>query len=274
MGIANHMQCNDYMMENDEETKRLIVKTDVEVVKEQARWAGIAPGMRLVDVGCGPGITTHTLDGLVQPGGSSLGFDLSGKRAFYGNQHYAGETLKFEQRDALNPLEDFGQFDFAWIRFVLEYHNTNSFELVQNVSKIVKPGGILCLIDLDYNCETHYGHSDRMGRALTEILKNVQQKVNFDPYVGRKLYAYLYDLGYQDIDVKVGAHHTIFGALKDSDDFNWTKKVEVAGRQNYDFAEYPGGFEEFREEFRTFFASHRRFTYTPIISCRGRKPLS
>jgi SAM-dependent methyltransferase len=268
------MQCSNYMMENDEETKRLIVKTDVEVVKQQALWAGVQPGMRLVDVGCGPGITTHALNQLVQPGGSSLGFDLSGRRADYGNAHYASDTLRFEQRDALTPIEDFGQFDFAWIRFVLEYHHKNSFELVQNVDKIVKPGGILCLIDLDYNCLTHYGLSARMERALFQIMQNIEKRANFDAYVGRKLYAYLYDLGYQDIEVKVGAHHTIYGALKDSDDFNWTKKVEVAARQNYDFSEYPGGFEEFREEFQGFFASPRLFTYTPIISCRGRKPLS
>ena len=265
------MQAHNYLMENDEETKRLIVKTNTDQVVQQALWAGLAPGMRAVDVGCGPGITTHTLNDLVQPGGSMLGFDLSGKRAAYGKKHYSGPSINFEQRDALQPLSDFGQFDFAWIRFVLEYHYTNSFELVQNVSKIIKPGGILCLIDLDYNCLSHFGHTPRMERAIAAIMKNIEKKVNFDAYVGRKLYSYLYDLGYQDIDVKVGAHHQIFGALKESDDFNWTKKVEVAAR-HYNFEEYEGGFEEFFEEFNAFFASERRFTYTPIISCRGRKP--
>jgi SAM-dependent methyltransferase len=258
-------------MENDEETKRLIVKTDRDHVVQQALWAGIAPGMRVVDVGCGPGMTTQILNELVQPGGSSLGFDLSETRAAFGKKHYGGASLEFQQRDALQPLSDFGMFDFAWIRFVLEYHHTNSFELVQNVSNIIKPGGTLCLIDLDYNCLSHYGHSPRMERALAAIMKNIEEKVNFDAYVGRKLYSYLYDLGYEEIDVKVGAHHQIFGALRESDDFNWTKKVEVSAR-HYSFEEYEGGYQEFLEEFNEFFASPRRFTYTPIIFCRGRKP--
>ena len=40
----------------------------------------------------------------------------------------------------------------------------------------------------------------------------------------------------------------------------------------YQFREYEGGYEEFFEEFKRFFNEPRRFTYTPLISCRGYKP--
>ncbi|MBW2100511.1 MAG: methyltransferase type 11, partial [Deltaproteobacteria bacterium] len=40
------------------------------------------------------------------------------------------------------------------------------------------------------------------------------------------------------------------------------------------FDEYEGGYEEFFEEFKRFFADPRRFTYTPVISCRGCKPVT
>jgi SAM-dependent methyltransferase len=267
------MQSYDYLMENSEESKRLVIKTDNDVLAQQAQWAGIAPGMRVIDIGCGPGKTTHMLSELVQPGGSALGVDLSEERASFAQQNYGSDSVSFARRDLLKPMGDLGQFDFAWVRFLLEYHLSDSFELVQNVSSIIKPGGTLCLIDLDYNCLSHFGHTPRMERAVAAIMKNVEEKENFDPYVGRKLYSFLYDLGYVDIDVKVEAHHQIFGALKDTDNFNWTKKVEVAAR-HYGFTEYEGGFEEFQEEFRSFFSSPRRFTYTPLISCCGRKPHS
>ena len=267
------MRSYNYLMENAEESKRLVLKTGSDALVQQALWAGIAPGMRVVDVGCGPGKTTHMLNELVQPEGSALGIDLSEERASFAQKYYSSDTVSFARRDLLKPLSDLGEFDFAWVRFLLEYHLADSFDLVRNVSSIIKPGGTLCLIDLDYNCLSHFGHTPRMERALAAIIKNVEQKENFDPYVGRKLYSFLYDLGYQDIDVKIEAHHQIFGELKETDDFNWTKKVEVAAR-HYRFDEYPGGFEEFLEEFREFFASPRRFTYTPLISCRGRKPLS
>jgi hypothetical protein len=60
--------------------------------------------------------------------------------------------------------------------------------------------------------------------------------------------------------------------LKESDACNWFKKVEVASAKlNYRFAEYPGGYDEFMEDFKRFFADPGRFTYTPVISCRGLK---
>ena len=267
------MQTYNYLMENPEESKRLVVKTNSDSLVQQAQWAGIAPGMRVVDIGCGPGATTQMLGDLVQPGGSALGVDLSEERASFARLNYGSDTVSFANRDLLQPLDDLGSFDFAWVRFLLEYHRSDSYQLVQNVSNIIKPGGTLCLIDLDYNCLSHFGHTPRMERTVAAIMKNVQEKENFVPYVGRKLYSFLYDLGYQGIDVKVEAHHQIFGELKQVDEFNWAKKIEVSAR-HYTFDEYEGGFEEFQEEFRAFFASPRRFTYTPLISCCGRKPRS
>ena len=267
------MQAKKYLMENDQESLRLDMKTDNDVTKRQAQWAGLAPGMRVVDIGCGPGKTTSTLGDLVQPGGAALGVDGSEQRLQFAEEHYVSDIVSFACRDFLEPLSPLGQFDFAWVRFLLEYHSSNCFELVQNISGCVKPGGILCLIDLDHNCLSHFGQTPRLERAIAAIMKSLAENDNFDPYVGRKLYSFLYDLGYEDIDVKVEAHHQIFGELNEVDAFNWTRKVEVAARNSrYGFDEYQGGFEEFLAEFRTFFADPRRFTYTPIISCRGRKP--
>jgi hypothetical protein len=69
-------------------------------------------------------------------------------------------------------------------------------------------------------------------------------------------------------------HHLIYGELKEADAFNWTKKVEIAARNSgYPFDEYERGFEEFRSEFvQAFVNTPRRFTYTPVITCRGRRP--
>jgi hypothetical protein len=107
------------------------------------------------------------------------------------------------------------------------------------------------------------------------MIKALEKNADFDPYVGIKLYSFLYDLGYQDIDVHLSPHHLIFGKAREIDTFNWTKKVEVAVKNSgYQFKEYEGGYEEFFEEFKQFFSDPRRFTYTPIISCRGCKPFN
>jgi SAM-dependent methyltransferase len=260
-------------MESEEESIRLDLKTDPKTIKKQAIWAGLKPGMRVADLGCGPGKTTFFLNKLVQPNGSAVGVDISQKRINYARVHYKDKGIEFLLGDIRNPLDNLGLFDFIWIRFVLEHYCSTSFDIVKNISSLLKPGGIICLIDLDYNCLRHFGLSDRLNIAICEIMKNLEKKADFDPYVGIKLYSFLFDLGYQDIDVSLDAHHLIFGELKETDEFNWRKKVEIAGKNSgYKFEEYERGYEEFFEEFKQFFSDPRRFTYTPIISCRGCKP--
>lgn len=268
------MEKSSYLMESDEEALRLDLKTDVKAVERQAVWAGIRPGMRVADIGCGPGKTTYILHNLIQPGGMAVGVDASEERINYAQERYKTEGIEFVCSDINKPLDELGMFNFIWVRFVLEYYRSDSFEIVKNISKILKPGGILCLIDLDYNCLSHFGLSLKLERTVSGILKQLEEKANFDPYVGRKLYSYFYDLGFQDINVDVIAHHIIFGELKDIDAFNWIKKIEVAPKKiDFSFEEYEGGYEEFQKEFEGFFRNPRRFTYTPLILCRGRKPL-
>ena len=266
-------QGHKYLMESDEESVRLDLKTDTDAVEKQALWAGIEPGMRIADLGCGAGKTTFVLNKLVGSAGSTVGIDISPQRLDYAGTHYSDAGLEYICKDIREPLDDIGMFDFVWLRFVLEYYRRESFDIVKNISKILKPGGILCLIDLDCNCLRHFGLSERLEKYLIEIMKIMENKYNFDPYVGIKLYSFLYDLGYQDIEVNVTPHTLIYGELKETDNFNWTKKVQMAAKASgCRFQDYEDGYEGFFKEFTDFFRDFRRFTYTPLISCRGRKP--
>ncbi len=262
----------NYLMESEDEALRLDLKTDNKATKQQALWAGLRPGMRVADLGCGSGKTTYCLNKLVQPNGLAVGVDIAEQRIEFAKKHYNSKSIEFLCKDIRNPLEDLGKFDFIWVRFVLEYYRSNSFEIVKNISNILKPGGILCLIDLDYNCLNHFGLSDKLKKTIFKLITTVEENADFDPYVGIKLYSYIYDLSFEDIDVGLTPHHLIFGDLNEVDAFNWIKKIEVAGKSSgYKFDEYVGGYEEFFEEFNQFFNDPRRFTYTPLISCKGRK---
>lgn len=264
-----------YIMEGAQEALRLDLKTDPETLRRHALWAGVAPGMRVADLGCGPGKTSAVLNRLVQPEGSVLGIDFSEQRIAYARDHYRQPGLAFKLGDIRKPLDRHGQFDFVWVRFVLEHYRATSYQLVENIAKVVKPGGILCLVDLDYNCLSHHGMSDALEKALAGIMEVLQTRADFDPYVGRKLYSHLYDLDFQKIDVRISAHHLIFGRLGPTDAFNWGKKVELAaGSSGYPFPEFGGDFDRFLSEFRQYFSDPRRFTYTPLMVCRGVKPES
>jgi ubiquinone/menaquinone biosynthesis C-methylase UbiE len=65
------MNIEDYLMENTEESIRLDLKTDPKSLKKQALWAGIRSGMRVTDIGCGPGKTSTILSEIVRSLGKS-----------------------------------------------------------------------------------------------------------------------------------------------------------------------------------------------------------
>ena len=73
----------EYLMESDEETLRLDLKTDGKIVETQALWAGIKPGMRVADLGYGSGKTSFYLHKLVQPNGTVVGVDIARDRIEY-----------------------------------------------------------------------------------------------------------------------------------------------------------------------------------------------
>jgi SAM-dependent methyltransferase len=264
---------HQYLMESEVESIRLDLKTEPRSVQRQARWSGVKPGMRLGDLGCGPGKTTFYLHKMVQPGGSALGIDISPRRIEYAKAHYEAPGLEFRVGDIRGSLDPHGKFDFLWARFVLEYNRSSAYEIVRSAASALKPGGILCLIDLDYNCLSHFGHSPALERAMNGLMRHLEQRADFDPYVGRKLYSYLYDLGFSGIRVQLTPHHLIYGKLKEKDLFNWTKKIEIAAKDSgYPFKEFENGYEGFHAEFEKFFYDPRRFTYSPVIVCCAKKP--
>ncbi len=266
------MRTNGYLMESEEEARRLDLKTDPTTIERHAMWAGLQTGMRVADLGCGSGITTFHLNKLTGEVGETIGIDNSEQRIGFAKKHYMAEGIEFELADIRSDLSACGKFDFIWVRFVLEYYGSTAYDIIQNINGILNPGGIMCLIDLDYNCLTHYGLPKRLESAILGIRRALEKKADFDPFAGRKLYSYLYDMDYVDLDVKVEAHHLIFGELSEIDKFNWTKKVEVGGKPSgYPFGEYDGGYDEFYKDFQTIFSHPRRFTYTPVIMCRGKK---
>ncbi len=264
-----------YLMESAQETYRLEIKTDPEAVRQQAVWCGVKPGLRVLDAGCGPGKTTAILHEMVRPNGSAVGIDFSKDRISHAREHYGRKSgIDFFESDCRESLQHLGQFDLIWVRFVLEYYLDESLDMVKNLGSVLKPGGLLCLLDLDYNCLSHYELPPRIEALLPKLMDRLGEKYNFDIYAGRKLYSYLYDHGFSNIQVNLMAHHLFFGSIKDSDLFNWMKKIEVnAGRFKDLFDDYPGGYEIFVNDFNNFIIGPRRFTYTPLILCKGMKSL-
>ena len=260
-----------YIMEHCEEGERLVRKTRKERVVEQACWAGIQPGMRVLDVGCGAGITTSILAELTGPDGRAVGIDGSAERIE--NARNAYPAAEFQRQDIYSSLSDLGSFDFIWVRFFLEYHRREAQEIVRRLGELLTPQGVLCVADLDYNSMTHHPLEEDMALAIDGLIAHLEAYADWDPYLGRKLFTFFHDLGFRDINLKLEAHHLIPGAMTPTDEHNWLSKLKIAaGNSGYIFPELTGGFDEFFSRTAGLLSDPRRLTYTPLILCRGLRP--
>jgi len=96
---------------------------------------------------------------------------------------------------------------------------------VKNLQECLKPGGLLCLLDLDYICLNHYELPAGMNDMLHKIMDRLENKFNVDVYAGRKLYSYLFDLGFEHIDATLMAHSLFYGD-------NISEKIYLTGLKN------------------------------------------
>jgi SAM-dependent methyltransferase len=259
-------------MENHEEGLRLATKTDPEAVKRQAAWAGIRPGMRVLDIGCGNGVTTAALAELVGETGHVTGVDFSEERLALARERCPSDRTSFVCHDIRTPYRSALPYDAVWVRFLLEYFRKEQLEIVANCVASLRDGGIACMADLDSNSLIHNGLNERLRSTVDDIGERLARDFNFDPYAGRRLYGHLCDLGFAEIDCMIEMHHLFFGELPEKDAYNWLRKIEVTARKSgCRFEAYGGDYEAFRDEALAFLLSHTRFTYTPIVVVRGRK---
>lgn len=252
---------SSYLMESDKENERIDRKTDRSLVHEQATWAGIKPNHRALDVGCMTGITTKYLSNLCR---EVVGIDANPDRTIYALEHHCNSSTKFIHHDIIKPwLNDLGFFDFVWCRFYLEYHAKETKQILRNMLRYVSPGGLVCLIDLDLNCLIHYPVPEVSQETFDKIAQYTYSNLNFDAYVGRKLYTLMVDAGLTDLRVKVDGYNVIAGEPTELDLFNWACKQEKLTEL------IP--FDDATEAVDKSFKSPQGFTYTPIIQVVGRK---
>lgn len=111
--------------------------------------AGVLPGQRVLDVGCGPGFAAFDLAQLVGPGGSVLGVDESPGFVASANTGAAARGLTWchavtgdVQAMDLPPAS----IDLAWARWVLCF-TPDPEAVVAGIAHAVRPGGRVCLHD-------------------------------------------------------------------------------------------------------------------------------
>ena len=160
------------------------------------------PGQRILDVGCGPGTITHGFASIVGVTGSVIGIDSApdvvelARQAITDDMAVAAPTeFLVGNAEALSFPDD--HFDVVHAHQVLQ-HLGNPVAALREMTRVVRPRGLIAVRDADYDAMTWYPQPAGMDRWLATH-QAVARANGAEPNAGRRLRAWAHEAGLVDI---------------------------------------------------------------------------
>jgi len=179
----------------ESETERLRRQAAAVWTRERAALlaAGLAPGQRLLDLGCGPG---GMLERLAPELGRAVGPVAVGVDV---NQNLLRQVRGAPVARADGARLPFGDavFDFVLVRLVLR-HAPARERIIGEAARVLRTGGILCAVDVD-EAATAFDPEPASWPALRAALAESAVRRGGDPFVGRRLRRLLAEAGLTDL---------------------------------------------------------------------------
>ena len=156
---------------------------------EAAEWlaAGIVPGARVSDVGCGPGAVLRILAERVGAAGQAVGIDADPGAVAIARQQTAGlpqGRVEVGQADATG-LEP-GGYDVVMCRHVLAHNGGREAAIVAHLASLAVAGGCVYLVDIDATA-LRFTASDPDLEDLDERYREFHRARGNDLSVGLRL---------------------------------------------------------------------------------------
>lgn len=161
--------------------------------------AGIRPGMRVLDIGCGAGDVTMTAARLVGPAGVVLGVDMDADVL---------ELARARAREAGLPNVSFQHANLpdvtlaepvdALIGRLILVHLDDPVGMVRTLSGLVRPGGVLTFQELSPKHAGSEPETPLVTQAYRWVIDAMRSRRG-DPATGQRLYRILRDAGFAEI---------------------------------------------------------------------------
>ena len=160
-------------------------------------------GMRVLDVGCGPGSITRGLAERVAPG-EAVGLDLSRETLDAARQEAAArglDNLRYEEGSVYElPFAD-GSFDVAYAHQVFQHLRERDAAL-REILRVLRPGGLVAVRDVDWGTAAYWPQDPWIDRFI-EVHHRTWYRNGGEPQMGRRLRA-LFD-AHAITDVRITA---------------------------------------------------------------------
>ena len=168
---------------------------------------GLAPGMSVLDVGCGPGSVVESLATHVAPGGRVVGVDASEAMVDEARRRAAladtGDVeVAFAVGDATALEVDDASFDAVRSERTLQWVSDPPAALAELV-RAVRPGGAVVVLDTDWRTFAMDLPDLTMADRLTAALLSVRGE---PAAIGGRLVRLFHEAGLADVRPEVAVH--------------------------------------------------------------------
>jgi 2-polyprenyl-3-methyl-5-hydroxy-6-metoxy-1,4-benzoquinol methylase len=173
--------------------ERAPVQSDPAALRRLVERAGLAPGARVLDAGCGPGLVSAAL---LEAGCRVVGVDLSREMIERARQRCSpwGEAALFHQVSLFDSvLDNLAPFDGALSRYVL-HHVLDPPAFIERQASLLRPGGVLVLCD-------HVTDTDPAKAAHHEAIERARDRTHTVNLTGGRLVDLLASAGLDTIEL-------------------------------------------------------------------------
>ena len=160
--------------------------------------AGIAPGMRCLDVGSGGGDVSFAMARLVGSLGAVVGIDLDETKLQLARDEAVREGLRNVDfgKSNVDDLADESAYDLVYSRFLLS-HLRDPAAALRRMLHAAKPGGAIVVEDIDHSGVFCYPPSPAFARYV-HLYNEVVRRRGADPEIGPRLPGLFREIGLPD----------------------------------------------------------------------------
>jgi ubiquinone/menaquinone biosynthesis C-methylase UbiE len=167
---------------------------------------GLRPGMRMADVGCGPGAHLGLFARHLEPGGEVIGVDLDEDRlavaAEFQADPIARGAVRLQPGDIARLPFDDGDLDLTWSSLVV-HHSQQQLDLVGELARVTRPGGTVAVMEGDNDGSFPLlPWAPVLECKLRQALLRGQQERQMLMYTGRNLTRLFLEAGLVDVELR------------------------------------------------------------------------
>ena len=254
----------------DVEVRRLLLQGRLynHYTEHALRLAGLRPGMRVLDIGCGPGDVSFLAARLVGPTGSVLGVDAAPEMIELARARAAEQglpTVHFIQA-AIDAIDLDEPVDAIVGRLIL-MHLPDPAATLRQLSSFVRPGGVIAFSENDITGASSVPDMPLFGQVTAGIVRAFEA-MGLSPRFGTTLHTIFADAGLGAPQLTLG---TPIGTAADTDMLAYAAEVwrlvsPIAQQMGFaidEVADIDNFVPRFREEA---LAANALITMPPIIT--------